>query len=88
VEREECGAGELRLRFVIGDTGPGISRDALARVTDPFVQADDSSTRAHGGVGLGLTIASKLVALMGGSVGIESTPQGTTVAFTVPIAVA
>ncbi|MGO8997033.1 MAG: ATP-binding protein [Polyangiaceae bacterium] len=87
VEHEASGDGQLRLRFVVFDTGPGISRDALARVTDAFVQADDSATRAHGGVGLGLTIASKLVDLMGGSMSIESTPtQGTAVTFTVPVA--
>jgi signal transduction histidine kinase len=64
----------------ISDTGIGISPQDLLRVLEPFAQQDDASTRRYGGAGLGLTIASQLVALMKGTLKIESTPGvGTTV---------
>ena len=73
-------ASEARLCVAVSDTGIGMAPDALARVVGAFSQADDSSTRPHGGAGLGLTIASELMALMGGSLKIESIPgDGTTV---------
>jgi signal transduction histidine kinase len=75
---------EVSVCVSVSDTGLGISPQALVRVVEPFVQQDDSMTRRHGGTGLGLTIASQLVALMNGSFKIESTPKvGTTVRFTV-----
>ena len=68
----------------IVDTGIGIEKEALTRVLDAFYQADNSPTREYGGAGLGLTIASALIALMKGTLAIESTPNvGTTVRFTV-----
>ena len=73
-------ASEARLCIAVSDTGIGMEPDALARVLGAFSQADNSSTRPHGGAGLGLTIASELMALMGGSLKIESIPgDGTTV---------
>jgi signal transduction histidine kinase len=75
---------EVRLCVSISDTGIGIAPEAMARVVEAFSQQDDSPTRRYGGAGLGLTIASQLVALMKGSLKIESTPKiGTTVRFTV-----
>ncbi len=70
-------AGESRgnstlLRFSVTDTGIGIPEDQLATVFEKFSQVDSSSTRRHEGTGLGLTITSKLVELMGGTVGAQS----------------
>jgi two-component system, sensor histidine kinase and response regulator len=71
------------LHFAVKDTGAGIPKEMQAKIFDAFTQADNTSTRKFGGTGLGLTISSQLVRMMGGQIWVDSEPgKGSTFHFT------
>ncbi|HEY4000542.1 MAG TPA: ATP-binding protein [Candidatus Xenobia bacterium] len=75
------------LHLSVSDTGPGIEPGMQQAIFEPFVQVDTANNRRFGGTGLGLTIVSRLVGMMGGRIWLESAPgQGSTFHVIVPVA--
>jgi len=88
IELIERTGEKVQLQCSVRDTGIGMTPEQSAKLFQPFTQADMSTTRTHGGTGLGLTICRRLVDLMGGTIWLESEPgAGTTFHFTVWLAV-
>ncbi|MCZ7640780.1 MAG: response regulator [Verrucomicrobia bacterium] len=84
IELLEQTGDKVQLKFSVRDTGIGMTSEQAARLFQPFSQADMSTTRKHGGTGLGLTICRRLVELMGGQIWLESQPGvGSTFSFTI-----
>lgn len=82
VNRKTIPSGGYRIEFTVADSGTGMDSETTARMFKSFEQGDGSSTREHGGTGLGLTLAKRLIELMGGSLRVESIPgKGSTFSF-------
>ena len=78
----------VMMRFEVEDTGVGLPADVIDRLFENFEQADNSATRRFGGTGLGLAMTRRLAHLMGGTVGVSSTPgEGSTFWFTARLGV-
>ena len=86
IEQRALSSPQVMLIISVSDTGCGIAPEKLAHIFEPFKQADGSSTRRHGGIGLGLTIVRQHIELMDGTVEIQSDPgRGTRATASIPM---
>ncbi|MCB5267635.1 MAG: ATP-binding protein [Candidatus Cloacimonetes bacterium] len=86
IQFDETSPGNAELGFEVEDSGCGIEADRLEYIFDAFEQADNSVTRAYPGLGLGLSLSSRLVELLGGQIGATSTPGvGSCFHFKLPV---
>jgi PAS domain S-box-containing protein len=85
--RSSRSSGDVtRVQFEVEDTGMGMDESQIEHLFEPFIQADDSTTRRFGGTGLGLAIVKQLVKMMDGEVGATSTPgEGSCFWFALPL---
>jgi signal transduction histidine kinase len=87
INARELEGNSISLAVSVEDTGIGISEEQLARLFQPFEQADNSSSRVYGGMGLGLAISRRIIAEMGGNLEVASVlGQGSCFSFTVVLA--
>jgi CheY-like chemotaxis protein len=84
----ESRAGECRILCCVSDSGQGISDDFLPSIFEPFVQEEGAYVRRHQGAGLGLSIVSRLVHMMGGTLAIDSSKTGTTICLSLSLVAA
>jgi len=83
IRKMESERGRAKVKFSVKDSGIGVTQEQKEKIFDAFSQADSSITRKYGGTGLGLTISSSFIELMGGQLDLESeSGQGTTFFFT------
>ncbi|HXN10770.1 MAG TPA: ATP-binding protein, partial [Steroidobacteraceae bacterium] len=85
----QCDAAAGTVHFSVSDTGIGMDAATIARIFEPFTQADESTSRRYGGSGLGLAICRELTVLLGGTITVESRPSsGSIFRVTLPLRVA
>ncbi|MDL2279392.1 response regulator [Desulfovibrio sp. OttesenSCG-928-G11] len=86
VEREKEDEAKVALRILVTDTGIGMAEEQLARLFNPFEQADGSISRKYGGTGLGLSISRRIAEMLGGSIEVQSAlGKGSTFNFTLTV---
>ena len=75
VTKQESTSNTMSVRFEVIDTGIGIPKEVQDKIFETFTQADESVTRRYGGTGLGTAISKQLIELMGGKIGLQSSPE-------------